>query len=181
MGKSAKYIKNVLKEWKCVNGVWRKATKAEIAKKSIPKQQRKCKSQTAILQQRVRESRERIKERKASTPSAGEQKIIDFFMSNGVEFIREYYNPKLYNPETGNMLYFDFYVPKYNLLIEFDGIHHFKPVYGEEKLRTQKVKDKEKDRWCRQRDWPLLRISCFEMKDLEAIICRAFDKLDPIG
>jgi hypothetical protein len=181
MGGSAKYIKNVLKDWKRDhNGNWVKRSKAELAKKSVPKQQRKQKSQNAILQGRVKQCRARTKERINSTPSAGEQKIIDFFMENGVEFIREYYNPKLFNPETGNMLYFDFYVPKYNLLIEFDGIHHFKPVYGEDKLLSQKAKDKEKDRWCRKRDWPLLRISCFEMKDLETILCKAFDKLDPI-
>lgn len=178
MAGSQKYIKNVLKEWKEVNGKWVKRSTAEVKKiEEKKKQGPKYVSPKKQLKQRVHACRERTRDRQRSEPSAGEQRIIDFFLSNGVAFIREYYNPKLYNPETGNMLYFDFYVPKYNLLIEFDGIHHFKPVYGEEKLRTQKVKD----RWCRQRNWPLLRISCFEMKDLETIICKAFDKLDPIA
>lgn len=171
------YVKNVLKEWKLVNGQWVKRSKSEQKKKESKK---KNPSQKSILKSRVKKCQHRTEERKKSTPSVGEERIMKFLRDNGVYFIREYYNPKLFNPETGNMLYFDFYVPEHNLLIEFDGIHHFKPIHGEEKLKDQKARDKVKDKWCRKRNWPLLRISCFEMDKIESIICEAFDKLDPI-
>lgn len=174
------HYKDVLDTWKLINGKWVKQSGKQIKATKQKKAEKKKPSANTVLKNRLKSCRKRTNERINSTPSVGEEKIINFLKENNIHFIREYYNPKLFNEETGNMLYFDFYVPTYNLLIEFDGIHHFKPVYGEEKLRQQKAKDKIKDRWCAKRNWPLLRISCFEMKDLEAIICKAFDKLDPI-
>jgi hypothetical protein len=175
------YINNVLKEWKQVNGQWVKRTKGEIKKKEAAKKKgSNYVSPKKALKQRFDACKSRTKDRINSEPSEGEKRIIKFLTENNIHFIREYYNPKLFNPETNNMLYFDFYVPKYNLLIEFDGIHHFKPVYGEAKLKDQKHRDKVKDKWCSKRGWPLLRINCFQMDKIEDYICEAFDKLDPI-
>ena len=56
---------------------------------------------------------------------------------------------------------FDFYLPDYNMCIEYDGIQHFEPTecFGGEKrfLETQQ-NDLIKTRYCEQNDIILLRI-----------------------
>jgi len=60
-----------------------------------------------------------------------------------------------------NKLRFDFYLPKYNLLIEYDGFHHFNEIDGfggkEKLLYTQKL-DKIKNEYCLNNNIRLIRI-----------------------
>ena len=61
-----------------------------------------------------------------------------------------------------NKLYFDFYLPKYNLCIEFDGIQHHKAFNffgGELKLKDTMIKDNIKNIFCINNGIKLLRIS----------------------
>lgn len=160
------------------SGEWVKRTTKADKKKALAKKKKVAAKKG--LTKRFQRCKTRTEERLKSEPSAGEQRIISFLTQNKIKFIREYYNPKLFNPETDNMLYFDFYIPAHNLYIEYDGIHHFKPIHGEEKLRQQKLKDRVKDKWCKKHGWPLLRISCFETDKIEDLICLAFDKIAPI-
>lgn len=56
---------------------------------------------------------------------------------------------------------FDFYLPEYNLLIEYDGIQHFEEVQffgGAAKLESQKRRDNLKNEYARQNNIQLLRI-----------------------
>ena len=55
----------------------------------------------------------------------GENKIMDFLRNNNIEFIPQYVYEecKYIQP-----MPFDFYLPKYNLCIEYDGEQHFKPI-----------------------------------------------------
>ena len=53
---------------------------------------------------------------------------------------------------------FDFYVPDYNVCIEYDGRQHFEPVYGEEQLEIQKFIDNLKDEYCKKNGIKLIRI-----------------------
>ena len=48
-----------------------------------------------------------------------------FFEENNVEFMVEY---PVVNPKTGHNLRFDFFLPKQNIFIEYDGQQHFEPV-----------------------------------------------------
>lgn len=60
-----------------------------------------------------------------------------------------------------DMLPFDFYIPKYNLLIEYDGLHHFEPIDGwggEEKFIKTKENDSIKNKYCKNNEIRLLRI-----------------------
>jgi len=60
-----------------------------------------------------------------------------------------------------NLLPFDFYLPNYNICIEFDGIQHFKSIKyfgGEKRLIEQKIKDKIKNEHCKNNNIHLLRI-----------------------
>lgn len=60
-----------------------------------------------------------------------------------------------------NHLPFDFYIPELNLLIEYDGIQHFKPIEyfgGEEGLAEQQRNDEIKNKYCYDNNITLLRI-----------------------
>jgi Zn finger protein HypA/HybF involved in hydrogenase expression len=56
---------------------------------------------------------------------------------------------------------FDFFLPDYNLLIEYDGIQHFKEVQyfgGAKKLANQKRRDHLKNKYAKSKNIKLLRI-----------------------
>ena len=58
-------------------------------------------------------------------------------------------------------LQFDFYLPKYNLLIEYDGIQHFQPVEyygGESGYKMNKLRDEIKNDYCMKNEINFLRI-----------------------
>lgn len=68
---------------------------------------------------------------------------------------------------------FDFQLPDYNILIEVDGIQHFKPCHfggvsdeiALERFEYTKKHDAIKDNYCRKYNIPLLRISYKEFED----------------
>lgn len=60
-----------------------------------------------------------------------------------------------------NKLEFDFYLPKYNALIEYDGSHHFESIKyfgGNEALKLVQKRDKIKNEFSVKNNIPLLRI-----------------------
>lgn len=61
----------------------------------------------------------------------------------------------------GSKLPFDFYLPKYNIVIEFDGRQHYEPVDkfgGEKAFDILKKNDERREIWCRQNNIKLFRI-----------------------
>jgi len=59
-----------------------------------------------------------------------------------------------------NKLRFDFYLSSYNILIEFDGIQHFKPIRffgGSKSFKLQKIKDEIKNKYCYDNNINLIR------------------------
>lgn len=91
--------------------------------------------------------------------SYGEKKIQEFLISNKIEFIRE---KKFKTCMNIKELPFDFYLPNYNLCIEYDGEHHYHVVSkygGVEYLEKVKINDTIKNIWCLDNSIKLLRIS----------------------
>lgn len=65
------------------------------------------------------------------------------------------------NQKGSDMLPFDFYLPDYNVIIEYDGEHHFQPVKGwggEEKFKITQQNDLIKTNYCQLNNINLLRI-----------------------
>lgn len=89
----------------------------------------------------------------------------------------------------GNMYRFDFYLPRYNLFIEYDGEQHYKPVRfhtqsNEEMERTfeeTQRRDKIKNRYCEDNDINLLRIPYWEKENIETIINSHLQRLSEKG
>ena len=127
------------------------------------------------LKERILKSKVITAQRRSVVSSPGEQIIEQFLMKNDVRFIREYSTSYCYNHKTNHFLYFDFWLPDHNAAIEYDGLHHFKPIYGVERLKEQKYRDMVKSRYCRRRGIALLRIACFDGKMAEELICKFFD------
>ncbi|MGF0146290.1 hypothetical protein ACQRDF_02500 [Lachnospiraceae bacterium SGI.054] len=59
-----------------------------------------------------------------------EEYIHDYLTSLHIYFEEEKRFSDCRNSKGSDMLPFDFYIPKYNLIIEYDGFHHFNPVNG---------------------------------------------------
>lgn len=91
-----------------------------------------------------------------------------------------------YTVTIGNHKYrYDFYLPDYNLIIEYDGEQHYMPVnFGEndikrmeEKLRTTQEHDKIKNDYCKKHNINLLRIPYWEKQNIETIIYNHLQRL----
>ena len=72
----------------------------------------------------------------------------------------------------GQYYKFDFYLPEYNLLIEYDGEQHFKArekgYFTEDKLQIIQQRDAYKNQWCKDNNIPLiLRIPYTDFNKLD--------------
>ena len=65
----------------------------------------------------------------ACSYSKGEKAIIEYLLKFGYDYVAQKQYTKLVS-ETGYPLKYDFYIPKYNILIEFDGPQHKKHFKG---------------------------------------------------
>lgn len=86
--------------------------------------------------------------------------IANILKDNNVLYYKEYSFDDCKG--VGNKkLRFDFYLPEYNVLIEYDGEQHFKPVKyfgGQEKYNTLKKNDNIKNEYCILHQIKLIRI-----------------------
>lgn len=95
--------------------------------------------------------------------SKGEKKIYDLLVKLGINFIQEYKIPNF------NFRY-DFYLPDYNILIEYDGALHFKAVEhfgGEAHLNLTKYRDLMKNRLAKKYGYRLIRLKYLDINNLE--------------
>lgn len=98
--------------------------------------------------------------------SKGEECIKNFLDDNKVDFIQE----KRFDDCCDiKPLPFDFYLPNKNLIIEFDGQHHFYET-GRGNYETTKKHDVIKNQYCKDNNIDLLRIPYWEGNNIEDII-----------
>lgn len=93
----------------------------------------------------------------------GVQKVISILQKNNIKYEQEKKYDTCVLPK-GFKLPFDFYLPEYNILIEYDGEQHFKVAFGqtEEKLILQKQYDEIKNQWCKDNNIKLIRIPYYK-------------------
>lgn len=78
--------------------------------------------------------------------SKGEEQIGIWLNKNNIEYIYQY---KVKIEDSYH--YYDFYLPKYNTLIEYNGLQHYKPIAffgGEKGFEYLKQRDKIKEKYC---------------------------------
>ncbi len=102
-----------------------------------------------------------------SPRSKGEELIAKMLDEMNVLYVRE----KRFNDCIGKKkLPFDFYLPKYNILIEYDGIQHFKASFNEKEFDNIKINDKIKNDYCKNNNIKLIRIPYWDFDNIENIL-----------
>lgn len=102
----------------------------------------------------------------------GEYKIMQYFIDNNILFEGHKTYDELHGVNGGKLSY-DFYVPQYNLLIEFQGKQHEEPVDyfgGEKQFKIQLEHDKRKKDYAINNNIELLEIWYYDFNNIEIIL-----------
>lgn len=113
--------------------------------------------------------------------SSGERRIFKVLNDYNIVFEQQKSFDDCKNPDTNRRLKFDFYLPDYNMCIEFNGQQHYEKTSFnkklketekvlQEKLDKQKKRDEYKRQYCKDKGIILLEISYLQQKELEDII-----------
>ena len=99
--------------------------------------------------------------------SVGENKISIYLRNRDISFIHEkwFSDCRAIKP-----LPFDFYIEELNCIIEYDGIHHFAPVYGEDIFLTIQYHDWIKNEYCKNHGIKIIRIPYWDIDKIDEIL-----------
>ena len=99
----------------------------------------------------------------------GEEKIFKILKQNKISFIQE----KSFRDLKKGLFRFDFYLPKDNIIIEFDGEQHWKHIKHFHKTRQDFMRAQENDRrknsYCLAHSIPLYRIPYWELDNINKL------------
>lgn len=102
--------------------------------------------------------------------SKGETKIAQLLKENNISAIQQYTFDTCRFEDSGQLAKFDFYLPEYKILIEYDGAQHFEKeghgFFTKEVLCKIKERDEYKTQWCQENNIPLIRIPYTEYENL---------------
>lgn len=102
--------------------------------------------------------------------SKGETRIEDFLLANSISYVKQHtFESCIYKRK----LKFDFYLPEFNVCIEYDGIQHFEAQEhfgGEQKYTELCIKDDIKNEFCFTNDIGMIRISYEDYELIEYIL-----------
>lgn len=104
--------------------------------------------------------------------SKGEGRVSRCLEQENIKYIPQHKFDDCTNPKTKRRLMFDFYLPEYNICIEFDGGQHFKPVdyFGGQKAFDKLIElDEIKNKYCETKNIKLIRIH-YKTKNLKKYI-----------
>lgn len=102
--------------------------------------------------------------------SKGEEKIQNYLKKNNIEYCPQHTFKKC---KYKSPLFFDFYLPKYNICVEYDGEQHFKKRHKgdtDENLKIRQTRDQIKNIYCKNNNIKLLRIHYTELKNIDFIL-----------
>lgn len=108
--------------------------------------------------------------------SKGEHKIRNYLIEQNLKYNLQ---KKFDDCKNVRPLPFDFYIPKYKTLIEFNGIQHYEPIShfgGEEQLRIQKKNDAIKKKFAKENGFDFIEISYEKENDIVKILDAYFKK-----
>lgn len=97
--------------------------------------------------------------------STGENKVMQYLNTHKIDYQYAYL---IHDLKDKNSLHFDFWLPQYQVAIEYDGIQHFEPTHfnysgsdedANESFDKLRMHDLAKDGYCLQKGIKLIRIS----------------------
>ena len=104
--------------------------------------------------------------------SHGEKEIVKYLDDSRIEYVPQYSFSNLRGVKGGTLSY-DFYVPAHNMLIEYQGIQHYRPVAafgGEEQFDVQLEHDERKRQYANENGYLLVEIRYDQINNIENIL-----------
>ena len=124
--------------------------------------------QEIMIETKVKKPRKRKRSR-----SFGEQAIEDYLLLHNIPYQREYSFDGCVSRK-GNKLRFDFYLPTFDIAIEFQGQHHYQPVNKKKRAQyvhiTTKKHDQIKRDFVDANNGKLVEISYLEKDKINEIL-----------
>ena len=116
----------------------------------------------------------------ACKESKGERRVREYFVKNNIEFEAQKTFADLIG-DKNKVLPYDFYTPQHNLLIEYQGEHHYMPIYYssrpkdycEEKFLQRQEYDRRKREYAESHNITLLEIPYWDYDNVESILAEA--------
>ena len=105
--------------------------------------------------------------------SKGEEKILLFLKNNKINFEPQKSFDDLKSPKTGYNLFYDFFIPDKQTLIEFDGLQHFVPMAHKEGIKKHSeclLSDAIKNEYANRNNIKLIRIPYTNYDKIEEIL-----------
>ena len=107
--------------------------------------------------------------------SKAESRIKKWLSNNNIKFEEQ---KRFENCKNSKPLPFDFWLSEKNILIEYDGVGHYKPTtFGGtskeqaiENLKNQKTRDLIKTQYAKENKIKLIRISYLQEKNIEKLL-----------
>lgn len=107
--------------------------------------------------------------------SSVEKKIIQILKENNIFYQYQKVFPQCKYIDTNYNAIFDFYLPDYNCVIEYDGEQHYQPVrfsnisLEQAKYNLEKIKDHDqyKDKWCIEKCIKIVRIPYWDKEKID--------------
>lgn len=93
--------------------------------------------------------------------SKGELLIENWLLQNNIPFIKQHKFNDCISPHTNRRLKFDFYIPDKNMIIEYDGEQHTKPIPyfgGDQQFELIQKYDTIKNNYCIEHQIQMIRI-----------------------
>lgn len=109
--------------------------------------------------------------------SKGERSIAVYLENKKIPYLQEHKFFDCINPNTKHKLRFDFWLPKQNTIIEYDGRQHFfsSKYFGEKSFEHTQYTDKLKNEYCYNNNIRLIRIKYNQAKDQQKSIFNTLD------
>jgi len=102
--------------------------------------------------------------------SKGEDEIYLYLSEREIDFIKEY---RFDDCKYKRRLPFDYYLPQYNMVIEYNGKQHYEPVKifgGKENYEKTVLRDKIKQDYCKDNNIKMIIIPYWEYKNIKTIL-----------
>ena len=101
----------------------------------------------------------------------------EFLDENSITYIRE---KKFESCKNIKELPFDFYLPEYNTIVEFDGEYHFGKKRVQQNYITQVFNDREKNDYTKAKNIKLIRIGYLDKGNIEEELMKGLDSNDQL-
>lgn len=107
--------------------------------------------------------------------SIGEEKVALFLVKHNIKYIKEYYIKNEYLFSNRKKIFADFYLPDYNMIIEFNGAQHyqaFEAFGGEKQFQEQQKRDMALRYYCKEHKITLIEIHYKDIGNIEKLLSK---------